>query len=343
MATEMMRDGPDEALVEHALSLIATSEIATARAARQAASRLTAWRQRAPVHELAYLEAQRRWQLLARVAPDMREHFQEDNPAATAPGLSRRTLLGLGAAGACTALLGTGWAWRRPLYQASYETGPGQLSQAQVPDQADGGGLGTRIDLSPQTRLSVSLYRHERVVELSHGEALFTVMPDADRPFRVRTRGGDVEVVGTVFTVSDRGGPVSVAVEEGHVRFQPAPRDARWYTLSRGGPTVDLRAPAAVGWRNGEVDAVRRIDPESVAAWRNGWLWFDNQRLDEALPAINAFRNQPLKAADPAVNALRLTGRFRSADAGNAAQLLEASLPLQAATRPNGDVELRLR
>ena len=80
MATEMMRDGPDEALVEHALSLIATSEIATARAARQAASRLTAWRQRAPVHELAYLEAQRRWQLLARVAPDMREHFQEDNP-----------------------------------------------------------------------------------------------------------------------------------------------------------------------------------------------------------------------------------------------------------------------
>ena len=132
-------------------------------------------------------------------------------------------------------------------------------------------------------------------------------------------------------------------VEEGHVRFQPAPRDARWYTLSRGGPTVDLRAPAAVSWRNGDVDAVRRIDPESVAAWRNGWLWFDNQRLDEALPAINAFRNQPLKAADPAVSALRLTGRFRSADAGNAAQLLEAILPLQAATRPNGDVELRLR
>ena len=88
---------------------------------------------------------------------------------------------------------------------------------------------------------------------------------------------------------------------------------------------------------------MRRIDPESVAAWRNGWLWFDNQRLDEALPAINAFRNQPLKAADPAVSALRLTGRFCSADAGNAAQLLEAILPLQAATRPNGDVELRLR
>lgn len=343
MATDALPSVPDEALIEQALSLIATSEIATPRAARQAAARLATWRQRAPLHELAYLEALRRWQLLASVALDMRERFQEDNPAATDGTLSRRALLGLGAAGACMALLGTGWYWRRPLYQASYETGLGQLSQAQVPDQANGGGLGTRIDLSPQTRLTVSLYRHERVVELSHGEALFTVTPDANRPFRVRTRGGDVEVVGTVFTVSDRGGPVSLAVEEGHVRFQPAPRDARWYTLTRGGPTVDLRAPAAVSWRDGDVDAVRRIDPESVAAWRNGWLWFDNQRLDEALPAINAFRRRPLTAASPAVNALRLTGRFRSADADNAVPLLEAILPLRGESRANGDIELRPR
>ncbi|WYX30882.1 FecR domain-containing protein [Achromobacter denitrificans] len=191
--------------------------------------------------------------------------------------------------------------------------------------------------------MAISLYRHERVVELSHGEALFTVAPDANRPFRVRTRGGEVEVVGTVFTVSDRGAGVSLAVEEGHVRFHPAPRDARWYTLARGGPALDLRANTAVTWRDGEVEPVRPIDPDSVAAWRNGWLWFDNQRLDEALPAINAFRTQPLTASSPAVNALRLTGRFRSADADNAANVLEAILPLRAETRANGDIVLRLR
>ncbi|ADP16462.1 Tat pathway signal sequence domain protein 16 [Achromobacter xylosoxidans A8] len=338
-----MQQAPDEALIDQALTLIATAEIATERGARQAVSRLTAWRARTPQHEAAYVEAMRRWQLLAAVAPDMRARFDQDIATASDRRLSRRALLGWAAAGACTAALGAGWYWRRPLYQASYETGSSQLSQAQVPDQPDGGGLGTRIDLAARTRLAVSLYRDERVVELSHGEALFTVARDASRPFRVRTRGGEVEVVGTVFTVSDRGGVVSLAVEEGHVRFRPAPRDARWYTWARGGPPLDLYANTAVSWRNGEVDPVRRIDPDSIAAWRNGWLWFDNQRLDEALPAINAFRAQPLTAADPKVSALRLTGRFRSADAGDAAALLEAILPLRAESQANGDVVLRLR
>ncbi|CAB3628270.1 FecR family protein [Achromobacter pestifer] len=338
-----MQQVPDEGLIDQALSLIATSEIATERAARQAASRLAAWRTRTPRHETAYVEALRRWKLLGVVAPEMREHFHQDIPLAADRGLSRRALLGWGVAGTCTALLGTGWYWRQPLYRESYETGSGQISQAQVPDHANGGGMGTRIDLSAQTRLAVSLYRHERVVELSHGEALFTVASDATRPFRVRTRGGEVEVVGTVFTVSDRGGTVSLAVEEGHVRFRPAPRDAHWYTLTSGGPPLDLRANTAVSWRNGEVDPIRRIDPESVAAWRNGWLWFDNQRLDEALPAINAYRTRPLTTASAAVNALRLTGRFRSADADNASQLLEAILPVRAEARANGDVMLRLR
>ncbi|NMK46416.1 FecR domain-containing protein [Achromobacter sp. Bel] len=338
-----MQQVPDEGLIDQALSLIATSEIATARAARQAASRLAAWRTRTPQHEAAYIEAVRRWKLLGVVAPEMREHFHQDIPLTADRGVSRRALLGWGAAGACTALLGAGWYWRQPLYQASYETGSGQLAQAQVPDRAQGGGLGTRIDLSARTRLTVRLYRHERVVELSHGEALFTVTPDTARPFRVRTRGGEVEVVGTVFTVSDRGDTISLAVEEGHVRFHPAPHDAHWYTVKRGGPPLDLRANTAVSWRGGDVEPVRRIDPESVAAWRNGWLWFDNQRLDEALPAINAFRSRPLTTGSPAVNALRLTGRFRSADADGVQALLEAILPLRAETRANGDVALRLR
>ncbi|WP_447919769.1 FecR family protein [Achromobacter aegrifaciens] len=338
-----MRQAPDEGLIDQALGQIATAAIGTERAADRTASRLAAWRARSPQHEAAYIEAFRRWQLLGVVAPEMRARFSPDIPATADSGLSRRALLGWAAAGTCTALLGTGWYWRQPLYQAAYETGSRQLSQAQVPDQPGGGDLGTRIDLGAQTRLAVSLYRHERVVELSQGEALFTVASDASRPFRVRTRGGEVEVVGTVFAVSDRGGIVSLAVEEGHVRFRPAPRDARWYTLTRGGPPLDLHANTAITWRNGEVDPVRRIDPENVAAWRNGWLWFDNQRLDEALPAINAFRTRPLKTADPRVDALRLTGRFRSADADNAANLLEAILPVRAESRANGDVILRQR
>ncbi len=338
-----MQQAPDETLVDQALSLIATSAIATERSARKAAARLAAWRNRGAAQELAYHEAVRRWQLLDAVAPDMREHFRPDAPHDPAPGLSRRTLLGLGVAGACSALLGAGWYWRQPLYRETYATGPSQLASAQVPDRDSRDGMGTRIDLNADTRLEVRLHRGERVAALERGEALFTVSPDPARPFRVHTRAGMVEVVGTVFTVSDRGGPVSVSVQEGHVRFSPAPRETRWSMLQRGGAAVDLYADQAVTWREGQLEPVRRIEPGSVAAWRNGWLWFDNQTLDEALPAINAFRSRPLLPTDHAVGMLRLTGRFRSADADNAAAQLEAALPVRAATRASGAVELRLR
>lgn len=338
-----MQEAPNEVLVDQALTLIATADIAPEETAERARARLARWRGRAPDHEAAYAEAWRRWQLLSEVAPGMREHFEEKPAAGPAARVSRRAVLGLGLAGACTAAMGAGWYWNRPLYQQSFETGAAQLAQALMPDHALGGAAASRIDLGARTRLDLRLYRDERVVALAHGEALFTVSPDDPRPFRVRTRGGVVEVVGTVFSVSDRGGAVSVAVREGHVRFLPAPRDKRWYTLAGGGPAVDLRPNMAVTWRNGELEPIRTIDPDSVAAWRTGWLWFDNQRLDEALPAINAFRASPLVAAGPAVGALRLTGRFRTADAAALPALLESILPLRAAPQAGGVVELRLR
>ncbi len=338
-----MQQAPDETLVDQALSLIATAEIATERSARKAAARLAAWRNRGAAQELAYHEAVRRWQMLGAVAPDMRERFRQDVPHNPAPGLSRRTVLGLGVAGACTALLGTGWYWRQPLYRETHATGPGRLAYAEVPDRDSGDGRGTRIDLNADTRLEVRLYRGERVAALERGEALFTVSPDPARPFRVHTRAGVIEVVGTVFTVSDRGGPVSVSVQEGHVRFSPAPRETRWSMLQRGGPAVDLYANQAVTWREGQLEPVRGIEPDSVAAWRNGWLWFDNQTLDEALPAFNAYRSRPLLPASRDVGMLRLTGRFRSADADHVAAQLEAALPVQAHTRASGAVELRRR
>ncbi len=338
-----MRDAPDEALVDQALTLIATADMAPEDAAGRARARLERWRAQAPDHDAAYAEALRRWRLLNDLAPGMREHFDEQSAIAPPARLSRRTLLGLGLAGAATAAMGAGWYWNRPLHEQWYETGPGQLRQALMPDASFGGAAPTRIDLSARTRLALRLYRGERVVELAGGEALFTVSRDDPRPFRVRTRGGVVEVVGTVFSVSDRGGPVTVAVQEGHVRFFPAPRDARWYAFASGGPAVDLRAGMAAAWRQGDLDPLRRVDPASIAAWRDGWLWFDNQRLDDVLPAINAFRATPLLAAVPAVGALRLTGRFRTADAGELPATLESILPLRAVVRADGAVELRPR
>jgi ferric-dicitrate binding protein FerR (iron transport regulator) len=67
--------------------------------------------------------------------------------------------------------------------------------------------------------LRVRLEDLRREVDLGRGEALFQVAHDLRRPFRVHTRAGLVEAVGTQFNVYDRvNGDTRVSVLEGKVR-----------------------------------------------------------------------------------------------------------------------------
>jgi transmembrane sensor len=88
---------------------------------------------------------------------------------------------------------------------------------------------------------------------------------------------------------------------------------------------------------------VRRADTTALAAWRDGWLVFDNTPLSDALAAVNSYRTQPIVTAGPRIDAMRLSGRFRSNDSIGLLAALPSILPLAAVTRPDGSVELRQR
>lgn len=318
--------------VEHALALIAGAEVGTEEAAQRALQKLARWRAESVAHEAAYQEADRRWRLLGRMAPALRGQFGE--PAAPPPGKisgrQRRALLSLGIVAVGTGALG----WRfylddtQPRFANHYRTRTRQLLEAALPD-------GSRIDLSAQTELSVALYRGRRTVRLLSGEARFDVAHDLERPFVVTTPSGTVEVLGTVFSVSERGGLMSVSVARGHVRVRPASaQDAL--------PAVELRAGETIALRDGMAGPVRQMDVLDVAAWRGGWLVFDNTRLDEALPAINAFLGNPL-VLDPGAGALRLTGRFRAGDPSGLLAALTSILPVAATVQGDGGVRISRR
>ena len=108
-------------------------------------------------------------------------------------------------------------------------------------------------------------------------------------------------------------------------------------------PPIDLRDGEALTIRDGQAEAVRSIDPSAVAAWRDGWLVFDNVRLDEAVPAINAFRSAPIILADKRAAAQRLTGRFRAVESGELLNVLPTILPVHAQVRGDGAVILSTR
>lgn len=318
-------------LIDHALALMAGADVGTEQAAQRARQKLARWRAESAQHESAYQEADRRWRLLGNMAPALRGQFSEPPAQPVAKhNRQRRALLSLGIAAVGAGALGWGFYLddSRPRFAKHYRTGTGQLLQAALPD-------GSRIDLSAQTELSAALYRRRRAIRLLSGEARFDVTHEPDRPFVVTTPSGTVEVVGTVFSVAERGGLMSVSVERGHVRVRPT-------SAGEPLPAVDLRAGEALTVRDGAAGLVRQIDVLDAAAWRSGWLVFDNTRLDEALPAINAFLGKPL-ALDPGAAALRLTGRFRAHDPEGFLAALPSVLPVAVTADADGGLRISAR
>ncbi|SDP62362.1 FecR family protein [Rhodoferax sp. OV413] len=340
---------PRERLVERALALIVKGEIAPGTAAQDARMALNQWRNKSPEHAAALLEARHRWDALGGMADGLRAHF--DAPAAhtTAAAVSassdrperRKLLLSIAGMLGCGLVAGRGvqWYWQQPVFRAAYSTSTAQMIKLALVDAANGT-AGTQLELAPQSVINVALYRQRRVVEMARGEVRFDVAHDTQRPFLVLTRGAIIEVVGTVFTVRDRGGPITVGVEQGHVRVQVRARNG---TETPQLEVIDLRRGELVEVRDGHADAVRQSDTQALSAWRDGWFVFENTPLGDALAVVNSYRNQPIISNDPNIDALRLSGRFRTNDSVGLVALLPTILPVTAMPRPDGSVELLAR
>lgn len=75
---------------------------------------------------------------------------------------------------------------------------------------------GTGVLIFPGSALSLQPRRNPRAVQMT-GTVRFDVAKDAEHPFTVTTKNAFIEVLGTIFTLSDN--PPAVEVEEGLVRF----------------------------------------------------------------------------------------------------------------------------
>ncbi|MDO9403055.1 MAG: FecR domain-containing protein [Polaromonas sp.] len=325
----------EASLVDAALEMIARAEVSGERTARNARTSLQRWRAQSAQHESACQEAERRWSMLGQLAPALRGQFGEPAAPTRTGVVQRRALLSLAAAGLVGA---AAWRWMPSgdavQFSRNLRTGRGELLQTTLPD-------GSRLHLNADTDLAIALYNSRRTIRLASGEARFDVAHQQDRPFIVSTPSGTVEVVGTVFSVAERHGLLSVVVEQGIVRVRPAKLQADGPPANAAAPAIELRAGDSVSVRDGIARGIRQVDIADAAAWRSGWLVFDNTRLDEAVPAINAFAGTPLML-DGAAADLRLTGRFKANDPHSLLAALPAVLPV-AVNREVGAVRISAR
>lgn len=211
-------------------------------------------------------------------------------------------------------------------YSAEFATAPGERKHVALPD-------GSVIDLNSRSRLQVRFEKDRRLIELTEGEAMFSVEHDTSRPFVVEAGSGKVTVTGTRFDVRRDVTQTRVAVEQGTVKVQGRDAaDADFISLTAGlGTRIDAQ---------GKVAPAYAVNPAELTAWRSGKLVFNNASLSEVVEEVSRYRDKPLTVANPTVANLRLTSVFKSDNTDALLKALPNILPVAVRTLADGSQEI---
>jgi transmembrane sensor len=211
-------------------------------------------------------------------------------------------------------------------YTAEFSTALGERRQVALPD-------GSVIDLNSHSRVQVRYEQDLRHIELSEGEAMFSVEHDSSRPFVVASGNGKITVTGTRFDVRRDPAETRVVVEQGTVKVQG--RDAaddEFVSLTAGtGTRVDAK---------GFVTAAYAVNPAELTAWRSGKLVFNNASLSEVAAEVSRYREKPLRVGNEKVGNLRLTSVFKSDNTDALLKALPNILPVAVRTLEDGSQEI---
>lgn len=248
--------------------------------------RLLAWRQASAANEARYDRRRRLWNVLEKVrtpvnrAPPRAEDLiaragihriaGRDEADGEPPRLgwwrSRRarysTMIGGIAAAAIAAVIITGPRDSPTFGAVEFIAGPHETTTIRLDD-------GTVVRLAPSSRIEFDgRSPRERQVRFE-GVAYFAVARDEARPFIIRTRGGNAEVLGTRFEIRAEDEAMRVVVVEGRVALESVGQ-RKEVTANQMGHAGIEQAPTVV--------AVE--DVNDFIGWVDGLLVFQATPLD---------------------------------------------------------------
>jgi len=220
------------------------------------------------------------------------------------------------AAAIVAAVMGAGAAWwlgrdARSVAQApamrEYATPRGRRAALRLLD-------GTEITLNADSRLRapVTFAARQRDVYLE-GEAYFSVVHDAARPFIVHTAGGAIQDIGTRFGIHAYSDAARerVAVIEGAVAVAET-------TVHAG--QVATRSPT------GTVRLVSRAKVENELAWTRGRLVFESVPLSEVAQQLGRWYDLDIRVGDPTLADRPVTGSYGDEPVAQVLTLITAAV-----------------
>lgn len=212
--------------------------------------------------------------------------------------LPRRAAL----AAAIAVLAMGGGLWFAALHRAqpwTLETAPGEQRTVTLSD-------GSLVFLDGGTRMTLDR-RAPRDVDLETGRALFRVVHDAARPFKVQAGDATLTDLGTVFDVTRLADGARVSVAEGQVRVDQEGASA---TLNPG----DSVMATARGLER------RLVAGDDVTSWTEGRLAYADERLPVVAQDLARMLNRPI-VVSPALTGQRFSGSLATATASDRQRL----------------------
>lgn len=234
--------------------------------------------------------------------------------------------------------LGAGWLLLRP---AEYHTNLGERRVVTLDD-------GSRISLDSDSTVRVRYSDAARRLQLVQGQARFDAAHAANRPFSVDAGNRTVVATGTSFNIDLRRSEMVVTLIEGRVlvtsgassvallKSQP-PRTPSVALAAGQALTVSTTASVKVP----EPARVEAVKLDTVIAWEDGRLIFDDETLATVVERVGRYADEPITVADQRAAALRLSGVFNTGDLATFVDTVVRYLPVQAEQRPDGSIELR--
>lgn len=184
---------------------------------------------------------------------------------------------------------------------SDYHTGTGEIRDIQLLD-------GSHVLLNTNSAVSVNFSDSRRQIVLHHGQALFTVAKDGQRPFEVMADDINVKALGTVFEVDRHDAhETRVSVQQHAVRID---------ILNNDGPPenpagVELQVGQRLHYRHdGVLPGAELIELDADTAWQHRRLFINDRPLSELIAELNRYRVGRIFLADAQLSNLRVTGVF---------------------------------
>lgn len=162
---------------------------------------------------------------------------------------------------------------------------------------------GTKVWLNSKSSLKypVKFSGNTRDVILE-GEAYFEVSKNPHSPFTVKTKSGNVTVLGTHFNVSayQEDKKFETTLAEGKVKISQISKTGK-------DESVVLKPGQQARVRN-ETIRVAEVDPYGYSAWKDGKFYFENENLKNILDKMERWYNFNVRFEQKSLEQIKFTG-----------------------------------